>query len=129
VAEAVQVAAGAQQAGDDAQLKAGRAICATGGWLYGKHQHEDVRCEEQFVAWRIECANRAKMFLDNPSSSWHGHGVGGDRSQLLRTLLRVFHRGNECEHHVCYDVSNSNVDVQSTGAHPDFLLLPKDRCR
>jgi hypothetical protein len=54
VAEAVQAARRAEPIGDAAQLKAGGAILEAGGWIRGRCDFQDVCCEEQPVAWRVE---------------------------------------------------------------------------
>ena len=67
MATTVQTTARAKPVGDDAQFRAGRAVCTTSRWIYGNGQWQDVRCQEQLIARGdvvLFCALR-KVYLRN----------------------------------------------------------------
>lgn len=63
MAETIQASTRTKQAGNAIELSTGGAICKAGGRVYGRRQHQDVCCEEQFIAWGVANAWLGIMFL------------------------------------------------------------------
>jgi hypothetical protein len=54
VAEAVQVASRAEPTGDAAELQTSGAVLEAGGRIRCRCNFQDVCCEEQLAAWRVD---------------------------------------------------------------------------